>query len=146
MKLGVTGAEGLIGWHIRAYVRAHLPSVEVKLATRATFADDALLHAFVDGCDAIIHCAGVNRGTDEEVGAGNVKLAEQLAGACSKSPKSPHVVYLNSTHRDTDNIYGRSKRKAAEILANAGGQFTDLVLPHVFGEFGKPFYNSAVST
>ena len=66
MKLGITGADGLIGWHIRAFAKAHRPDVTVHLATRTTFADAALLQHFVDGCDAIIHCAGVNRGTDDE--------------------------------------------------------------------------------
>lgn len=150
MKLGITGADGLIGWHIRAYCRAHKPEIELVLANRDTFADAATLQQFVTGCDAIIHCAGVNRGTDEEVHHGNIALAEQLAAAVGASALFPHIVFTNSTHSRTDSVYGKSKRKAAEILASAAanraGGITNLILPHVFGEFGKPFYNSVVST
>ncbi len=150
MKLGITGADGLIGWHIRAFAKAHRPDVTLSLATRATFADDALLQQFAGDCDAIIHCAGVNRGTDDEVATGNIHAAQQLANAATKSAAFPHIVYTNSTHSRVDNVYGTAKRQAAEILAKAavsrGTAFTNLILPHVFGEFGKPFYNSAVST
>lgn len=150
MKIGITGADGLIGWHIRAYLRAHRPNIEVKLATRVTFADATLLQQFAQGCDAIIHCAGVNRGTDVEVGEGNVKLAQALADAAAKAKPFPHILFTNSTHSKAESVYGVSKRKAAEILGNAaakhGASFTNLILPHVFGEFGKPLYNSVVAT
>jgi UDP-2-acetamido-2,6-beta-L-arabino-hexul-4-ose reductase len=150
MNIGITGADGLIGWHIRAYAKAHRPDITLSLATRATFADAALLQQFVGGCDAIIHCAGVNRGTDEAVTHGNIHAAQMLADAAAKSAAFPHILYTNSTHSVGDTAYGRSKRRAAEILAKAasghGGLFTNFILPHVFGEGGKPFYNSAVST
>ena len=28
--VGITGAGGLIGWHVRAYLRAHRPGIEVR--------------------------------------------------------------------------------------------------------------------
>lgn len=150
MKLGITGADGLIGWHVRAYCRAHRPHIEIALATRTTFADPKNLQKFVAECDVVIHCAGVNRGTNAEVAEGNITLAEQLAAAATTAATFPHLIYTNSTHSRTHSIYGTAKRKAAEILANAatarGGNFTNLILPHIFGEFGKPFYNSVVST
>jgi UDP-2-acetamido-2,6-beta-L-arabino-hexul-4-ose reductase len=144
MKLGLTGAEGLIGWHTRAYCRTHRPDIELRLATRETFADAAKLKAFTHGLDAIIHCAGVNRGEEQAVEQGNITLSQQLA---SVLPQQAHVVFANSTHSGRDSAYGRGKQRASEILANAAqGRYTDLILPHVFGEFGKPYYNSVVST
>jgi UDP-2-acetamido-2,6-beta-L-arabino-hexul-4-ose reductase len=60
------------------------------------------------------------------------------------------VVFSSSTHIERDTAYGRSKRAAAMCLrtwaGHRGAPLTTLVLPHVFGEFGKPFYNSVVST
>jgi UDP-2-acetamido-2,6-beta-L-arabino-hexul-4-ose reductase len=60
------------------------------------------------------------------------------------------VVFSNSTHISKDTAYGKSKRDCAELLSawakKNQSTFFDLVLPHVFGEFGKPFYNSVVST
>lgn len=149
MKLGITGAQGLIGWHIRAFCRAYRPQIEIRLADRTTFASADALQQFAQGLDAIIHCAGVNRGTDEEIAKGNPAIVRQLAEACANTP-FPHIVYTNSIHSRSDSIYGNSKRQAAEILQEAAthhqGKFTNLILPHVFGEFGKPFYNSVVST
>lgn len=154
LKIGITGADGLIGWHLRAWLRVCRPGAEVRLATRRTFSDVGELSLFVDGLDAIIHCAGMNRGADGEVEATNADLARKLAQACEavahNRARYPQLVFANSTHVDRDTAYGRGKRAAAEMLAAStarhGAVFTNMVLPHVFGEFGKPFYNSVVST
>ena len=64
--------------------------------------------------------------------------------------KTPHVIYSNSTHSTGDTLYGKSKRAGAEAIRDwadrSGGTFTDMILPHIFGEHGRPFYNSVVST
>lgn len=154
LKIGITGADGLIGWHLRAWLRAHRPDAEVRLATRSTFADAQELARFAAGVDAIVHCAGMNRGADAEVEATNADLARKLAQACETAAGNdacyPQLVFTNSTHVDRDTAYGRGKRAAAEILSASairhGAVCTNLILPHVFGEFGKPFYNSVVST
>lgn len=154
VRIGVTGAHGLIGWHVRAFLRVYRPTVEVRLATRETFASPKALDNFVAGLDAVVHCAGMNRGEESEVETCNAELARSLADACSRSAaagnKYPHVVYTNSTHIERNTSYGRGKRFAAEVLGKSaaahGALFSDMVLPHVFGEFGKPFYNSVVAT
>ena len=60
------------------------------------------------------------------------------------------LVYANSIQVDQDNPYGRGKRCAAEVLAAAvgdvGGRFVDVLLPNLFGEHGRPRYNSFVAT
>ena len=150
MKIGITGADGLIGWHQRAYLKAIDGGHEVRLASRATFRQPESLVEFVDGLDAIIHLAGMNRGEDAQIEATNAALARDLVAACSRCGSRPFVVYANSTHQDRDTAYGRGKRAAANTFRvwaerhDAG--FANLILPHVFGEFGKPFYNSVVST
>lgn len=149
MKIGVTGADGLIGWHQRAYLQA-IGGHDVRLANRATFSQPELLVDFVAGLDAIIHLAGMNRGDEAEIEAVNAALAQQLVTACEQTSVSPFIVYANSTHEDRNTAYGRGKRAAADTLRqwaekNEAG-FANLILPHVFGEFGKPFYNSVVST
>lgn len=150
MKIGVTGADGLIGWHQRAYLKAIDGGHEVRLAGRATFGRPELLAGFVDGLDAIIHLAGMNRGDDAEIEATNSTLARDLVAAFGQTGSRPFVVYANSTHQDRDTAYGRGKRAAANTFRvwadQCGAGFANLILPHVFGEFGKPFYNSVVST
>jgi UDP-2-acetamido-2,6-beta-L-arabino-hexul-4-ose reductase len=148
-RIGITGAGGFLGWHLRAYLLSQA-GVTVSCAGRETFADPAKLKAFAAGCDAIAHFAGVNRGEDRNIETGNVALARTLVDALAAAGNHPHVVYANSTHHDRDTAYGRSKRQAAVLLAEwagrAGARFTNLVLPHVFGEGGRPNYNSVVAT
>lgn len=149
MRIGITGASGLLGWHARCLLRT-LPGVDVVVCDRSSFADDAFLGRFVRECDGIFHLAGVNRGTDGDVETGNAWLAERLARFLTAAGVTPHVVYSSSVHEDRDTAYGRSKRLAGELLRNwadsSGGACTVLVLPHVFGEGGRPFHNSVVST
>ena len=154
MKVGITGANGLIGWHLRTWLFTHRPDIEVRLATRETFNDQGKLQHFVSDLDFIVHCAGANRGEDPIVEATNIELANQLSNACEamaqKGKRYPQIVFTNSTHVDRDTAYGRGKREAAHLLKNSaemfGSGFANLILPHVFGEFGRPFYNSVVST
>jgi UDP-2-acetamido-2,6-beta-L-arabino-hexul-4-ose reductase len=147
MKIGITGSDGLLGWHQRAYFKAQNTKHEVRLANRATFQQPESLTAFANGLDAIIHYAGMNRGGDAEIESVNALLAKDLVAACERAGASPFVVYANSTHQDRDTAYGRGKRAAAKIFSDWGKKnFANAVLPHVFGEFGKPLYNSVVST
>lgn len=149
LKVGITGVDGLIGWHTRCAF-SPLEDVEVVPAGRAVFESEDALEEFVSQCDAIIHLAGMNRGDEEDIYATNVGLAKQIIAACRARKVKPHVLFSNSTHYLRNNHYGRSKRDAAEAFSawakKEGGHFTDLILPHVFGEHGKPFYNSVVHT
>ena len=150
MKIGITGADGLLAWHQRAYFKASAGEHTLRLANRATFERPELLAEFVAGVDAIIHLAGMNRGADVEVETTNAALAHDLVLACAQTKTRPFLVYANSTHQDRDTAYGRGKRAGADTLRlwaeQNGTGFANLILPHVFGEFGKPFYNSVVST
>ncbi|MEK6749961.1 MAG: NAD-dependent epimerase/dehydratase family protein [Pseudomonadota bacterium] len=149
LRIGITGINGLLGWHLRAYLHGH-KDIDVFGADRATLSDPMLLDKFVSGVDAIAHFAGMNRGSDEVLEATNIGLAEALIAACQRTGATPQVVHSSSTHVDRDTAYGRSKRISAELFREwakkTGAQFSNVTLPHVFGEFGKPFYNSAVST
>lgn len=149
MRIVITGALGFIGWHCRAYFQP-MSEVSVEPVGRVEFATDRALDEALDGCDAVIHLAGVNRGDEEAVWRANIALAERLTQRLTATDARPHVVFANSTQACRDTRYGDSKRRAADIIrewANrAGARFTDLVIPHVFGECGRPFYNSAVAT
>lgn len=149
MKLGITGADGLIGWHLRACLRIR-GGHEVRLATRSTFADPGKLVAFVDKLDAVVHLAGMNRGEEADIEATNRDLAISLVNAFERAGVAPRVAYSNSIHAGRDTAYGRGKQAAAKHLRawadRSGASFANLVFPHVFGEFGRPFYNSVVST
>lgn len=154
-RVVVTGAGGLLGWHAAAHLHARncaasfkgeAPPFDLVALDRAAFNDDVALAVALAGADAVLHFAGVNRGTDAEVERGNVEIAGRLAAACRSSGVAPHIVYANSTHAGTDSPYGRSKRAASDILAAVTPRFTDLVLSHIFGEGARPFYNNVTAT
>jgi UDP-2-acetamido-2,6-beta-L-arabino-hexul-4-ose reductase len=145
VKVAVTGPRGLVGWHLMCALRAN--GHDAIGIDRAEFEQEERLAGIIGEVDAVVHAAGANRGPDAEVFATNVHLAEVLANALRSSSQPPFVVYINSTHIDRDTRYGASKRRAAEIVAAASPSgVADLVMPGIFGEWGKPFYNSVVST
>ena len=82
---------------------------------------------------------------------GNLEFAEQLADIlrCASSPPA-EVVYANSVQAGNGSVYGEAKAEAAEILQAAaqsvGAGLVNVLLPNLFGEHGRPFYNSVVAT
>lgn len=155
MRIAVTGARGLLGWHAAARIHAQncaaryqeqaLPH-ELVIIDRGIFSERARLADALQGIDAVLHFAGVNRGEPEEVEAANPAIAAALIEACKDAATRPHIVYANSIHATRDNPYGRSKRIAGEMLAEFAPLYTDLILPHIFGECARPNYNNVTAT
>lgn len=155
MKIAVTGARGLIGWHASGRLHAQIcaarfrgepPPHELVQIDHATFADDMKLADALAGVDAILHFAGVNRGEEAAVERANPDIARALVRGCKAAGSTPHIVYANSTHAANDTPYGRSKRIAGEVLAAFAPAYTNLVLPHIFGECARPNYNNVTAT
>jgi len=146
MKLVVTGSAGFLGWHLRTRLHA-LTDHEVVSVDVDTWGD---LEQLAQDSDALIHLAGVNRASDSEVEQGNIELAQGVARAVQSAARPPRVVYANSVQAGNDTPYGRGKAQAAQIIADAaqqaGSPFTNVLLPNLFGEYGRPNYNSFVAT
>lgn len=130
--IAVTGAGGFLGWHLR--VAAFGEDVE-PIAVGDRFDLETAVRV-LDRADMLIHLAGANRGDD--VAALNVQFAQQMRAALDLSPTP--VVYAGTIQ--TAGPYGESKTEAAQILQPD----RDLALPNIFGEHGRPFYNSVVAT
>lgn len=146
MRVLVTGAQGFLGWHTRLRLHA-LSDHEVVAVGRVEWSNVA---TWVADVDAVLHLAGVNRGSDIEVEQGNLALAEDLAVALKGLGRPIRVVYANSTQVGNGTPYGTGKQRAAEVLRDAaeqsGGHLVDVHLPNVFGEHGRAAYNSFVAT
>jgi UDP-2-acetamido-2,6-beta-L-arabino-hexul-4-ose reductase len=147
MKVVLTGAGGFLGWHTQARLRA-LTDHDVVPVNRDNW---TALADSVKDADAIIHIAGVNRAEDpEDVRRGNVDLAGDLATAIRSVGRPLRVVFANSIQSGNGTPYGTGKQEAAQVLADAarvnGGGFVDVLLPNLFGEHGRPSYNSFVAT
>jgi UDP-2-acetamido-2,6-beta-L-arabino-hexul-4-ose reductase len=141
--IAITGGLGFLGWHTRVLARARGladPTV-VRVGSVESLA------SAIDGADRVIHLAGVNRG---DVGL-NVELAQRLVDALSRCETPPKtVVYANSSQAGNGTPYGDAKAAAADLLREAtrwsGSSFVDHRLPNLFGEHGRPHYNSVVAT
>lgn len=149
MRIVLTGAGGFLGWHVRVLVRA-LGWPEPTTLSRADLADPVSTASRISGADRLLHLAGVNRGDPADVAAGNVELAAALARGLRQCPVPPKtVVFANSVQAGNGTPYGDSKVAAAATLANAlpgSCDFDDVLLPNLYGEHGRPFYNSVVAT
>lgn len=147
--VALTGGNGFLGWHTRC--AAHAYGIETRVFGVGDRFDARLAQDALTGSDRFVHIAGVNRGTDNDVHDGNILFAEQTADAIKRSAAPPPtVVFANSIQSGGQSAYGQGKREAAEILKSAtesvGSEFIDALLPNVFGEHGRPFYNSVVAT
>ncbi len=154
-KIVVTGASGLLGWHASARIHAancaaryrkEVEPFELIALSRTAFNDDDTLDAALNSADVVLHFAGLNRGSDDEIEIANPAIAVRIIESMQRTRALPHIVYANSTHSTSDTPYGQSKKRAAEILKASAPLVTDLILPHIFGECAKPHYNNVTAT
>lgn len=150
-KIGVTGQSGFVGLHLCNTLGLFPEEFEHVNFERKFFEDQVLLDAFVGQCDVIVHLAALNRHDSEQViYETNLTLANQLVASLKRTNSRAHVLISSSTQEEQDNIYGKSKREAREVIVNwangNGGKVSGLIIPNVFGAFGKPFYNSFIAT
>lgn len=149
IQIAITGAKGFLGWHTKCAAFAKdIGTKDIDLGDKFSL---NIAVELLEQVDSVIHLAGVNRGTDEEVQQGNLLFAQQLIeaiGRCSKKPKS--LIFANSIQANNGSVYGEAKKNAGQILQNFCSKnnidFVDVLIPNVFGEHGKPFYNSVTST
>jgi UDP-2-acetamido-2,6-beta-L-arabino-hexul-4-ose reductase len=145
MRVLITGGSGFLGWHTRLRLHAQAEH-EVAIVTRESWPD---LRALAAETDAVIHIAGVNRGDDDEVVGDNVRLAEDVSAAVRETGRPLRIVYANSIQSGNGTAYGTGKERAAEVLRDlesSGSKVVDVRLPNIFGEHGRPRYNSFVAT
>ena len=149
-KIGITGQPGFIGSHLynTLNLKEDIELIEFK---DAYFDDKSTLENFVKQCDTIVHLAAMNRHEDANViYETNLRLVNTLINACVETHSTPHIIFSSSLQEEQDNLYGKSKIEGRKLFENWAEQnnakFTGLIIPNVFGPFGKPNYNSVVAT
>lgn len=150
-KIGITGQQGFIGSYLYNTVSLLKEEFTPVPFDRSFFDDTAALEAWVKECDVIVHLAAMNRHPDAQfIHDTNVELVTKLLEAVAAAGCKPHIIFSSSTQEVRDNLYGQSKKSGRELLATWAGEngavFTGLLIPNVYGPFGKPFYNSVVAT
>lgn len=144
----VTGSSGFIGRNLVESLRIR---EAIRIRTFDLQDEPGSLERHLDEADIIYHLAGVNRpSNDEEFESGNAGLTSRIIDRLLYSGRRPLVVLSSSTQADFDNPYGRSKKKAEELLLGyareTGGPIKIFRLPNVFGKWCRPNYNSVVAT
>jgi len=148
-RVAMTGGDGFLGWHTQCALReSGTDAADIPVGG---FFDETQAAGAIEASSRFIHLAGVNRGSDDEVETGNVLFAQQVADVIRQVDNPPKtIVYSNSIQATLDNVYGRAKARAADILGAAasavGADFLDVRFPNLFGEHGRPFYNAVTAT
>lgn len=151
MKIAITGASGFVGSHLSQALLARGHEVvaiargvrksELELSSpRLTwFASDLsnagqLAQAF-QGCDALAHCAGINREIGNQSyekvhigGTRNVVDAARAAGV----PKIAMLSFLRA-RRNCGSAYHESKWAAEEVMRNSGLDYTVIKAGMIYG-------------
>jgi len=151
IKVGVTGSNGFIGWHLCRTLELDINKFELIEFKRDWFNEDISLDSFVLKCDIIVHLAGLNRHSEESaIYNTNIGLAERLVDSFKRTGYKGQLIFSSSIQEERNNIFGNSKKEARELFSNwsneSEGFFLGLIIPNVFGAFGVPFYNSVIST
>ena len=151
IRIGITGQAGFIGTHLNNYLSQKKDDVSLVPFRDEYFEEPGRLEAFVSQCDAIVHLAAVNRHHDPQaIYNTNISLVNRLIAALEKTSSRPHLLFSSPTQEERDNVFGKSKREGRKMLEEwaerNGSLFTGMVIPNVFGPFGKPYYNSVVAT
>lgn len=151
IKVGITGQPGFVGTHLYNMLGLVNDEFERVSFEDAFFQDENRLRNFVKRCDVIVHLAAMNRHPGPKViYRTNIQLVKQLIDAMVAEKVTPYVLFSSSTHEELDNEYGNSKREGRSLLEEwarqNGASFTGMVVPNVYGPFGRPNYNSFIAT
>ncbi|WP_211439863.1 NAD-dependent epimerase/dehydratase family protein [Corynebacterium glutamicum] len=148
-RIAVTGSGGFLGFHLKAAARENgIEVLSIEVGDRFNL-NDAVKK--LKDVQEVIHLAGVNRGSDSEVRDGNVLFATQIVEAISQSDTViERLAFANSIQSGNGSVYGSAKQEAGNLLQDFTDKneirFNNILLSNLFGEFGRPFYNSVVAT
>jgi UDP-2-acetamido-2,6-beta-L-arabino-hexul-4-ose reductase len=151
IKVGITGQDGFVGSYLNNTLGLTPEKYQRVPFKKDFFQDKAALDAFVASCDVIVHLAAMNRHPDQDViYQTNKELVVALVESLKRTGAKPYVLFSSSTQEERDNLYGKSKREGRLLIEDwakhNNASFSGLIIPNVFGPFGKPFYNSVVAT
>jgi UDP-2-acetamido-2,6-beta-L-arabino-hexul-4-ose reductase len=151
IKVGITGSNGFIGYHLYQTLQLYKNEFVLMDFNRSFFNDVLNLDSFVSSCDVIVHLAALNRHDDLNfIFDTNIKLVKLLIDSLERTGSKSHLIISSSSQEELDNLYGQSKKEGRLLLSKwanqNSGRLTGLIIPNVFGPFGRPYYNSVIAT
>ncbi|NKB81550.1 MAG: NAD-dependent epimerase/dehydratase family protein [Nitrospirales bacterium] len=139
--VALTGATGFLGsviaqhffhagWHVRSLVRSssdtsRLSEISTELILGSLHDHDSL-QCLTQGVEAIVHCAGITRGTTHaDFGPVNIDSITHILHAIQAQPRAPRFLLISSlAAREPDlSPYAASKRAGERVLMNAEPPF-----------------------
>ena len=117
MKILITGSNGFIGKNLCAHLDAK--GIYDLLQYDKPFELSALKQ-FASECDFVFHLAGVNRPKDDSGFEDNHRFTGELLEMLKNQDKKTPVLISSSVQAQLDNPYGKSKRKAEELVFEYG--------------------------
>lgn len=151
IKIGITGQDGFIGTHLFNNLGLFDDDFERVPFKKDFFQNLEKLSLFISKCDVIIHLAAMNRHPEPKViYETNIELVKKIIFGLNQAKSKAHIIFASSTQEEGESLYGISKKEGrrafAEWAKEAGGKFSGLIIPNVFGPFGLPYHNSFIST
>ncbi len=129
MRIAVTGASGFVGGAlVRRLVAAGHEVVPVSRRHGVDLTDEPALRAVLDGCEAVAHCAGINR----EIGAQTYERVHvegtraMVRAATDAGVRRLALVSFLRARPDGPTAYHRSKWAAESIVRGSGLDWTVL--------------------
>ena len=130
-RIAVTGATGFVGRHLEE--RLQLAGHEVVALSRQTgfdlaSPDASALAKVLDGCDAVVHCAGINREIGRQTyDAVHIRGTQALVDA-ARAAGVGHISVISflRARPDGPTAYHRSKWAAEAIVRDSAVPFTVL--------------------
>lgn len=148
MKILVTGAKGFIGKNLIAELknRKYEDIFEFDINT-----DTTLLDKYTRDCEFVFHLAGINRPDDKkQFMEGNYEFTTIILNKLNENGNKAPIIITSSIQAEVDNLYGKSKKAAEDVLLTyekrTGSKVLIYRLPNVFGKWCRPNYNSAIAT
>jgi uncharacterized protein YbjT (DUF2867 family) len=152
MRVAITGGTGFIGRHLAVRLAAEGHEVvllargkdrrgeEIAKTSRLTFvandlSDPALLAQAFAGCEAVAHCAGINRQTGEQTFRNvHIEATKNVVAAAKRSGAKKIVLMSFLRARpDCGSPYHESKWAAEEIVRHSGLDYTIIKAGMVYG-------------
>ena len=151
VTIGITGSKGFIGNHLYNTLSLQRDTYQLIEINRHEWEHPSVLFEKVNTCDVIFHLAGINRNSDPEyIYQENIRLTTELVDALNQVNHPTKVIFSSSSQEANESSYGKAKKVCRQLLESwanqSGNVFFGLLIPNVFGPFGKPFYNSFIAT